>query len=338
MISLRRSFCMISLLGCLLVCAPGVKAQGLFDLFGGSGSSSKTNVQFVEGDKDADDEILLIKLRGVIQEKDTDDREGFPFDMRKDMMGTLKKDIKLAQDRPNVKAVLVEIDSPGGEVTASDIIHHELSRLKGAKKPLVALIGSMGASGAYYAACAADAIMAHPTSIIGSIGVIMHTANLEKLAAMVGYKDIVLKSDKSPRKDIMNPFREMTPEERTMLLSLLNNVHDRFISIVAAGRKKTAAEITPRADGSIFTSDQAKEKGLIDGIGYREDAIEKAKALAGLKTAKLVSRKTKKGLSELFSQFAELNSGAPTFMSRIEQLLENSSTPSVRYQLELPTR
>ena len=77
---------------------------------------------------------------------------------------------------------------------------------------------------------------------------------------------------------------------------------------------------------------------MIDGIGYREDAIEKAKALAGLKTAKLVSRKTKKGLSELFSQFAELNSGAPTFMSRIEQLLENSSTPSVRYQLELPTR
>ncbi|HNV69217.1 MAG TPA: S49 family peptidase, partial [Candidatus Ozemobacteraceae bacterium] len=174
----------------LLVFTTTAPAAGLFDLFGGmSGQTdSAVAVQYVEGDKSADDEILVIKVKGLIYERGADDSDSMPWDMKKDMIETLRKDVKAALDRAAVKAILLEIDSPGGEVTATDIIHHELLKIREAKKPMVALIGTMAASGGYYVACAADWIIAHPTSIIGSIGVLMRAMNLEKLAAMIGYK------------------------------------------------------------------------------------------------------------------------------------------------------
>ena len=314
------------------------QAGGLFDLFGGvaGGNESKISVQYVEGDKMAEDEILVIKIKGMIFERDSDDHEGLPWDMKKDMIETVRKDVQAALERTSVKAILLEVDSPGGEVTATDILHHELMKIKNAKKPIVVLIGTMAASGGYYVACVADHIMAHPTSIIGSIGVIMRTMNIEKLAAMIGYKDVTLKSEKAQRKDIMSPFREMTADEKAMMMSLLNGIHDRFMEVVAAGRKKTVAEITPLADGSIFLASQALSHGLIDAIGYREDAIKKAQDLAGLKVAKVVRRKTKKGLAQLFSEMAEMNSGVPTMLMHLQEALEGAGTPTMRYQFSIP--
>lgn len=319
-----------------LAAAPAANAQGLFDLFGmGSAGKDETKhrTEYVEGDRDADDEVLLVKIQGMIT--DGEEEERTPFDMRKSMMDKLDKDLEAATKLDKVKAILLEINSPGGEVTTSDIIHHKLSKMKALKKPIVALIGMLGASGGYYVACAADRILAHPTSIVGSIGVIMQAANLEKLADLVGFKHIALKSERTPKKDILSPFRPMTEEERKMLMSIVDGMYDRFVKIVATGRNKPVEEITKLADGSLYNADQALANGLIDAIGYREDALAKAIELAGLKTARLVKRKTKKSLTELLGDLAEMNSGAPAFLSWMQGLLATSDVPVLKYQVSV---
>ncbi|NLI75374.1 MAG: signal peptide peptidase SppA [Candidatus Riflebacteria bacterium] len=316
-----------------LATAPAADAQGLFDLFGmgpADKGETKHRTEYVEGDRDADDEVLLVKIQGLIT--DGEEEERTPFDIRKSMMEKLDKDLEAATKLDKVKAILLEINSPGGEVTTSDIIHHKLSKMKALKKPIVALIGMLGASGGYYVACAADRILAHPTSIVGSIGVIMQAANLEKLADLVGFKHIALKSERTPKKDILSPFRPMTEEERKMLMSIVDGMYDRFVQIVATGRNKPVEEITKLADGSLYNADQALANGLIDAIGYREDALAQAIELAGLKTAKLVKRKTKKGLTELLGDLAEMNSGAPAFLAWMQGLLATSDVPVLKYQ------
>ncbi|MBF0499607.1 MAG: signal peptide peptidase SppA [Candidatus Riflebacteria bacterium] len=312
-----------------------VHAQGVLDLIGafsGAPSENKQSVTYIEGDKDATDEILLIRIHGVISEPDDGD-SNMPFEIKKSMIERVKKEIDTAIERPQIKAVLLEVDSPGGEITASDILQHQLSRIKAAKKPLVTLIGSLGASGGYYVACAADQIWAHPTSIIGSIGVIMHSMNFEKLAGMIGVKAVTIISDRTPKKDIFSPFREMTQEEKTMLLSIVDSSYDRFIEIVAAARKKSVKEITVLADGGIYTSKQALDKGLIDGIGYREDVMAKLREIAGMKTSQLVRRKAKRSFGELLGDLAEMQSGAPALLNRLETLMQNSGTAKILFQM-----
>lgn len=321
----------------VLIMSGTASAQGLFDLFGsisGAGKDKKPKVTYVEGDEAATDEVLLISINGVI--RDTEGEDKSPFEIKQNMVEKLKKDVQAAIDREQIKAVLLEIDSPGGEVTAADVIHHHLGKIRGLKKPIVALIGMMGASGGYYVACAADEIWAHPTSIVGSIGVIMQGANLEKFAQMIGYRHIPLKSERTPKKDILSPFREMTEEERTMLVSIVDSLYDRFLDIVCAARKKNREEITKLADGSIYTAQQAVKNGLLDGIGYRDEAYAKVMELAGLKSAKLVKRKTKKSFPEILTELADASSGMPGLWMRFQSMIEADSTPSMQYRLKLP--
>ncbi|MDD2998660.1 MAG: signal peptide peptidase SppA, partial [Candidatus Riflebacteria bacterium] len=252
----------------ILVMATDVSAQGLLGLFGGGNDSKKPiRVQFIEGDENAVEEILLIRIKGVIQEKD--DEERMPFKMEKDQFESLKKDLEAARKRNAIKAILLEINSPGGEVTASDVMYHliKLTREE-TKKPVVALIGTMGASGAYYVACAAEKILAHPTSIIGSIGVLMQAMNVQQLAEKIGFKAITLKSDKTPMKDVLSPFKEMSEQEKAMLLQIINGIYDRFVEIVSASRKIKKEDVIKIADGGIYSAEKAKELRLIDEIGY----------------------------------------------------------------------
>ncbi len=320
----------------MLLATPPATAQGLFDLFGmGAGSKNevKFRTEYVEGDRDATDEVLQIKVNGLITMGNDD--EPTPFEFKKNLIERLDQDLEAARKLDKIKAVLLEVNSPGGEVTASDIIHHKLSKLKAIKKPIVTLIGQLGASGGYYVACAGDKILAHPTSILGSIGVIMQSANIEKLADMVGFRHIALKSERTPKKDVLSPFREMTEDEHRMLMSIIDGMHDRFIAVVAAARGKSVEETTKLADGSLFTAEQALANGLIDGIGYREDAIAKAAELAGVKSAKLVKRKSKKGLAELLSELAEMHSGAPALLGWLEAQMAAHQVPALKYQLSI---
>ncbi len=337
---MRPGFLATLFLATLLVSASlpleTASAASLFDLLDTMGAApskdAKHKVEFVEGDKEAQNEILLIKISGVIQEADDSDR--YAFEVRKDPMEAIRKDVECALERPEVKAVLLEVDSPGGEVTASDIIHHKLGKITEKDKPIVALIGSMGCSGAYYVSCAATKIMAHPTSVVGSIGVLMQAANLEKLAQLVGYRSIMLKSDRTPKKDVLSPFREMTPEERTMLLSIIDALQDRFLEIVSKNRGKPVSDITKLADGSIYTASQALTNGLIDGIGYREDALAKIRELAKIDTAKLVKRKARKGIQSLLTDLMEARSGVPAMLEGLKEILSEGGTPKLLFQLK----
>ncbi len=285
-------------------------AQGLFGLFGGAEPKKTIRVKFVDGNEEAKDEILLISIKGIIQEQDTQD--GMPFKMEKDLFENLKNDLEAARKRKAVKAILLEINSPGGEVTASDIVYQQLKKVqKETEKPVVAIIGTMGASGAYYVACAAKKILAHPTSIIGSIGVLMQAINLEELASKVGFKAITLKSEKTPMKDLLSPFKEVTPEEREMLMVIINSIYDRFVDIVSESRNLSREQVIKIADGGIFTASRAKELGLIDAVGYREDAMAEACKLAGIESAALVKRVAKKSISEILSDMSAMSSGVP---------------------------
>ncbi len=313
-------------------------AQGIFSIFAPSASEKskkKLRVKFVEGDEEAKEEILLIKIKGVIQEKD--EEQSIPFQPNKDMFKQIKKDLLVAEKRDAIKAVLIEINSPGGEVTASDIIYHQIENFKKKTgKPVVAHFGTLGASGAYYVACAADKILAHPTSILGSIGVIMHGMNFERLVANLGIKPVVLKSEKTPKKDILSPFREMTVEEKEMILEIINSIYERFVEIVTKGRKMTRKDVEKIADGGIYNATRAKELGLIDQIGYREDSMAVACKLAKIESAALVKSYSKKGFAEVLSEMASMNSGAPALINEFKKIMESSEVPSLMYKMSMP--
>jgi protease-4 len=141
-------------------------------------------------------------------------------------------------------------------------------------------MGSVAASGGYYVASASDLIVANPGTITGSIGVLMEFTNIEELFKKIGIKGVVLKSGE--HKDIGSPFREMTPEEKKLIQSVIDNVHQQFIQAVADGRKIDRPKVAQMADGRILTGEQAKQMGLVDQLGNLQDAIDSAAKIVGI--------------------------------------------------------
>lgn len=186
---------------------------------------------------------------------------------------------KFAKDE-NIKAIVLRINSPGGGVGPSQEIYEEVKKLRD-KKVVVASIGAVGASGGYYIACGADKIVANPGSITGSIGVIMEFLNLKELIEKLGMKGMVVKS--GPLKDVGNPLRDMTEEERELLKTLIDNIHYQFVDAVADGRKLERSKVEIIADGRIFSGEQAKELGLVDILGNFYDAIDVSAKISGIK-------------------------------------------------------
>jgi len=244
------------------------------------GGAGGLREELVSGDPLAPEKIALVNLKGVI----ADTVGGFPTS------GALRStadELEQAARDASVKAVVLLVDSPGGEVTASDILCRKVRRFREeTQKPVVAIFGSVAASGAYYVSVSADRIIAHPTTVTGSIGVLMTTLNAQGLMEKVGLRSVVLKS--APFKDIGSPFREMTPEEQAVLQGVVDSLFRRFKDIVAEGRKMPAEKVDSLADGRIFTADEALAAGLIDRIGYEEDAVAEARQLAHVPEAKVV--------------------------------------------------
>lgn len=192
----------------------------------------------------------------------------------------LLKDLKGYRESPQVRAVVIRINSPGGVVGPTQELHDALQRLRRAGKPVVASLGAVAASGGYYVAVAADQIYANPGTLTGSIGVIMQLPNLEQLMKKVGVDYVVVKSGQF--KDIGNISRPMSREERRVLQSLLEDVHAQFVGAVAAGRKLDRAEVLGVADGRVFSGAQARDLRMVDALGGLEEAVEGAAQLAGL--------------------------------------------------------
>ncbi len=206
---------------------------------------------------------------------------------------------KFSEDK-NIKAIVLDINSPGGSVGAVQEIYSAILKAKKShNKPFVARFGEVSASGGYYIAAACDKIVAHPGTITGSIGVIFNVSNIEGLFKKVGIKSEAIKSGKF--KDIGSMSREMSIEEKNLLQAMINDSYESFFDAVAEGRKIDREKLKELADGRIFTGKQALKAGLVDKLGDFQDAVDLAGQLGGLGSNPQIIRGRKYSLEELFT-------------------------------------
>ncbi len=204
--------------------------------------------------------------------------------------------LRRADEDPQVKAILLYIDSPGGDVVASDEVYRAL---KGLEKPVVAYLGEVAASGAYYIACGADKIVAHPASLTGSIGVIVEMPNAQKLMEKLGVEMVVIKS--GPHKDEGSFYRGLTEEERAYWQALVEKVHQMFVEVVAKERGLPEEKVKAIADGRVFLGEEAFKLGLVDKLGNFDDALKLAGELGGIEgEPRLIRYRTIIGLWQSF--------------------------------------
>lgn len=257
--------------------------------------------------------IGIVRIEGVISMN----RDGGFFFGSSNMVERVEKDLERLAKKKQVKAIILRINSPGGTVASSQEIYRIIRQLKEKhKKPIVAFMGDVAASGGYYVASACDAIVAAPGTLTGSIGVIFQTMHYDQLAQRFGVHFNTIKSGKF--KDIGNPARPMLPEERELLQNLISAAYDQFVQAISDGRKMPIEKVRELADGRIYIAEQAVNKGLIDSIGGFEDAVQKAKALGGIQGE---HRFLEEGdLREtIFNEI--LKEGGGSRMRRLEQLL-----------------
>ncbi len=232
--------------------------------------------------------ILLLDVSGFLSEEGAS--PGIVIGAPAPRVGLLvrvREELTKAAKDPDVRALVVRINSPGGTVTAADILHREIEAWKRAThRPVVAVMMDVAASGGYYVALAADTIVAHPTSVTGSIGVILVTLDAEGLMQKLGLAASAIKS--GPRKDMGSPFRALTDDERKIFQSVVDGLYGQFVTALADGRKLTPEAARAVADGRIYTAQQALDLKLIDRIGYMPDALAAGRRAAGADEARVI--------------------------------------------------
>jgi len=231
--------------------------------------------------------ILLVDLSGIITEEEKKSFAGFGKEVSD--TARIKEELEKAAQDKRIKAVILRINSPGGTVTASDIIHHEIMRYKKKNNIFVAAsLMDIAASGGYYIATAADRISAHPTTITGSIGVIVMKFNVKGLMDKIGVQEESIKS--GDMKDILSPFRGATSGEKKIVQEIVDSLYQNFLSVIEQGRPGISrSELKAIADGRVFTAQQALNAKLIDEIAYLDTTVEMVKKQTGLEEARLVT-------------------------------------------------
>ncbi len=229
--------------------------------------------------------------------------------------------IQRATRDTSIQGIILEVDSGGGGITASDMIYQALQEFKQAQpgRKIVTLMGDIAASGAYYISLPSDTIVAHPTTITGSIGVIMQTYNIKELAAKIGIRDETFKS--GANKDILNPFHDVTPEQRVMMQGVIDALHSRFVTLVAEARNLGEAEVRKLADGRIFVAKEACERKLVDVIGYRADAEKEMRTLLKVEQINVVRYTENVSWLDLFSSRRGLGISLGSFLKPRETRL-----------------
>ena len=261
-----------------------------------------------------------MKVRGVIQESG---ESGFMS--RQNSASSIAKKIRDLADKKEVKALLLDINSPGGTVASVQDIYNAILFFKSKKKPVVALFRDVAASGGFYIAMAADRIVAQPGTMTGSIGVIMQANNVEGLFDKLGIKVMPVKSGK--HKDIGSAYRPMTEEEVALLQEMINETYQQFFQAVQKGRPNVNAEMLPiYADGRVFTGARAKEIGLIDALGGEETAREHLAELTGVKDIKLITPRPNNFMEMLYMGGASMESRLG-----LASKIEDFTTPKVSY-------
>jgi len=234
----------------------------------------------------AKEKILILDVSGIIG---TSLSPGL-FEREGDILSRVYYRLRKASDDRMVKGVILRLDTPGGEVTASDILYNEILKFKETSNvPVVALMMGLATSGGYYVASACDFIIAHPSTITGSIGVISIFPNLQELFTKLGINVNVIKSGKM--KDSGSTFRDLTEEEKKIFQRIIDELYQKFLEVVYSKRKEALSfeELKKIADGRVYTASQAYKLKLIDEIGYFDSALKKVLSFASLKEAKVIS-------------------------------------------------
>jgi protease-4 len=232
--------------------------------------------------------ILLIDLDGPISFKE--EKSSLKLSTEPSKVAFFREALRKAEGDSAIAGVIVRINSPGGTVSASDTIYHEIMSFKHKKKvPVYAYITELATSGGYYVASSSDRIISSPTAITGSIGVIAMRFNAEELFSKIGVSNETYKS--GPKKDFWSPFRSSTPEEQKMLQGIIDRLFARFVSVVYANRQKllTEPQVRALADGRILTADEALDAKLIDQVSYLDEAIDDMKRTLNIEEARVVS-------------------------------------------------
>lgn len=282
-----------------------------------SQSSSREEV-IISGD--TSQQIAAIPVNGII-----DDSAAMQLDK---YLTRFEKDA-------SIKAVVIEVDSPGGTVSASDQMHHRISEFRKKKSvPVVIAMGGLAASGGYYISCGADYIFAEPTTLTGSIGVIGGGLNFSELMQKWGVKDTTIVSSGATFKNAGSMYSPESPEQRQYLQQLIDRMFDRFKKVVVDGRKSIdPAGLDRIANGKVFTAHEALELKLIDEIGYKLAAYDKAASLASLSNKHVVRYSE----SPTFLQALGVKSGAPAPSSAVTINGVNVNVDrSLLYDLAIP--
>jgi protease IV len=260
--------------------------------FAGKGERRFTEEVIEDGPRSA--KIAIVSINGIIDEQQAQD---------------VYWQLREARDDKNVKGVIIRVNSPGGTISGSDQIHNEISKYRDeTNQPAVAFMQGVAASGGYYSSVACDEIIAEPTAITGSIGVIMEYLVLQQLLEdKLGINPIVVKA--GSKKDWPNPFQMPTDEQlQYMQERIIGPAYKRFVKVVADGRGElTEADVNRLADGSIYWADKALDEKLIDGIGYLADAIDEVKVLADIKKAQVVEYKKSFSLADMLGAKTNLS-------------------------------
>ncbi len=270
------------------------------------------------------EKIVFIQLQGLIS-------LSRPGEVGDSMVDDLRIALRQATRDKSVKAILLGIDSPGGEVTASDQLYHEIRKAR-SSKPVVVWMGSLAASGGYYAACGGSHLIANETTFTGSIGVIISSINVESLLGKIGVAPVVFKS--GDFKDLLSATRPMTDEEKQLIQRMVMQTYDKFLEIVAEERKLDAQLLRGRAaDGRILSGKDALAEGLIDSLGQLDDAIAKARELGKAPSAPLVQYHARLRLGSLLRLLGEAASRNGTVEVRMQPTLLNQLEPGRLYYL-----
>jgi protease-4 len=269
------------------------------------GNTSTLEESVVEEGKGSG-KIAIIELEGMLANM----KSGGLFAPTENKMSLFVQQLEKAAKDSSVKAVVLRVNSPGGTVTATDTMYQLIQRFKKeTHKPVIASTQEVAASGGYYVACAADKIVAHPTSVVGSIGVIFYTFDASGTMSKIGLRSEAIKS--APMKDIGSPFRPSTAEERAVMQGMVDEYYGRFKEVVVANRPiKDAPTLKLVSDGRVFSGAQCVELGLADQTGMLSDAIELARKMAKAPGAEVVLYKRPYGYTGSIYASSELP--APT--------------------------
>lgn len=282
-------------MGCLLA------LMGLLAVIGFAGMSLSSFGAAPDGVEELIDEarpgakkLVIIEIRGPLMRAG-----GMRGGVTDDALRMLDK----AMDDELVAGVLLQVDSPGGSVTDADLLHHRIERLKKKKRKVLVHMGDLCASGGYYLAAAADEIWALPTTVTGSIGVIISNIELGGLLERFGVRDDSIASGRN--KQLLSPFHPLTPEQRGLLQGIVDAMYQRFLEVIAEGRGLEIERFRALADGRVLTASAARDAGLVDEIGYPEDALDRLRKMAGEQAYSVVRYRIAPGLGALLGVRAE---------------------------------